>query len=99
MTMKTVQHIYQDRDRVRLLLDKNKNTELGAFMDRFLDWHNNPNKKPVLIQLFSTQIDFKPRDFQESFANYVEAIEGYEQRGFNMIQMLMTTMDQREASL
>jgi hypothetical protein len=60
-----------DREGLNSLLEEEKGTELGKFMERALLWRTEASKKQHLWELFHEVIDMSDMNFMGSFISFV----------------------------
>jgi hypothetical protein len=60
-----------DRERLNSLLEKQKGTDIGRFMERALEWRTEASKMQLLWELFHEVIDMSDLGFIGSFVKFV----------------------------
>lgn len=60
-----------DRERLNTLLEKQKGTDIGRFMERALEWRTDASKMQLLWELFHEVIDMSDLGFIGSFVSFV----------------------------
>jgi hypothetical protein len=61
-----------DRNKLEKLLSEQEGTDIGSFMNRVLEWRNEPkNGKQHLWEMFHEAIDMSPMGFMGSFRSFV----------------------------
>ena len=60
-----------DRERLNSLLEKQKGTDVGRFMERALEWRTEASKRQLLWELFHEVIDMSDMGFMGSFNGFV----------------------------
>ena len=60
-----------DRKRLDSLLEKQKGTDVGRFMERALEWRTEASKRQLLWELLHEVIDMSDMGFMGSFTSFV----------------------------
>lgn len=60
-----------DRERLNSLLEEEKGTDVGKFMERALEWRTEAPKRQLLWELFHEVIDMTDMGFMGSFIGFV----------------------------
>lgn len=60
-----------DRERLNSLLEEQKGTDIGRFMERALEWRTDASKRQLLWELFHEVIDMSDLGFIGSFESFV----------------------------
>lgn len=60
-----------DRERLNSLLEEQKGTNVGRFMERALEWRTEASKRQLLWELFHEVIDMSDLGFIGSFVSFV----------------------------
>jgi hypothetical protein len=60
-----------NRERLNSLLEEQKGTDIGRFMERALEWRTEASKRQLLWELFHEVIDMSDMGFMGSFIGFV----------------------------
>lgn len=61
-----------DRELLNSLLEEQKGTDIGRFMERALEWRTEASKRQLLWELFHEVIDMSDMGFMGSFFGFIE---------------------------
>lgn len=65
-----ITNLNNQRIRLDSLIEENKNSDVGNFIERVLNWYHDKNKKQLLWEIFHNVFDLNPILFMETFASF-----------------------------